>query len=382
VWINTVVRPKGNELSERIIENKQTETHSQIRIGKYIRDIAVYILVFLVVLECAAIFKAKAIDGLIAALRPPFDAAKQNDDLGAKGVKYGSYRGIKLNKYGFNDSDDYDRDKKDRAVRIMCLGDSITFGILTPPHNWPAFLEEMLRDEGLDVEVINAAFPGNSLPSIINRFESEYLDFGPDILLVYKGFRYYMSDEEQPHKGEKSSKESIWRRVLGKSAFLKNYTGKEPVDPRERLLHKRERYGITELVTSIKEENLSRFKKDLGHLVQICKDNDITLVLSSFPSLTDESNRDRYIDDCYDTLTFQPSVSVDAYISAKPIFNARIRELAAEEGLMYVDISRGVKRNKDYFIDDYHLTVRGAKQVARNYAEALAHFIRKSYIAP
>jgi len=64
------------------------------------------------------------------------------------------------------------------------------------------------------------------------------------------------------------------------------------------------------------------------------------------------------------------------------MFNSHIRGLAAEEGLMYIDIAKGVKRDKDYFIDDYHLTVRGAKQAARNYAEALAHFIRKSYVAP
>ena len=71
----------------------------------------------------------------------------------------------------------------------MCLGDSVTFGTFTPPYNWPNFLEEIIRSKGIDVEVINASTPGNTYTQLVERFEEEYIEFKPDILLIYKDFR-------------------------------------------------------------------------------------------------------------------------------------------------------------------------------------------------
>ncbi len=72
----------------------------------------------------------------------------------------------------------------------MCLGDSITYNTLgRGDPTWPDLLEEMLRRERIDVEVINASMPDNNIQNLIDRFEREYISFRPDFLILYKGYR-------------------------------------------------------------------------------------------------------------------------------------------------------------------------------------------------
>jgi len=91
---------------------------------KTIKYIAKYLIIFCLVLEATAY-----LDSAISAfLTPPrFSSLQRRDALGVKGVKYGTWKSFKLNKYGFNDSDDYYMNHKKHAVRIMCIGDSIAF---------------------------------------------------------------------------------------------------------------------------------------------------------------------------------------------------------------------------------------------------------------
>lgn len=334
------------------------------------KKIVIYLCFFCLSLEVMAYLHSAA----EKVLRPPFTSIFYTDSLGLRGVKYGRWNNIRLNKYGFHDSDDYDKQYKKRAVRIMCLGDSITFGTFSAPHNWPNFLEEKLRIEGLDVEVINTAIPGNSFIQLIERFEKEYLNFRPDIVIIYKGFRHYM--------GPKLSIEAHrWKfvRLLEKSAFIRKRLNHLPLDPYKRLLMSRKKSGVKELIKNITEEHLAEYRKDLERLIRVCRDNNILLVLSYFPTLVDQNNKDRYIEDIYDVLYFYPSVSVDAYIDGIPKFNAVTKDVAMKEGLVYVDISKGLERNREFFRDDYHLTVKAAKQVAENYTIALLYLLKVQF---
>lgn len=54
--------------------------------------------------------------------------------------------------------------------RIVCLGDSLTAGYgLDPSQAYPSLLEEMLRDKGSDVEVVNAGVSGDTSAGGLRR---------------------------------------------------------------------------------------------------------------------------------------------------------------------------------------------------------------------
>ncbi len=308
----------------------------------------------------------------------PFTAIQVKDELGVRGLPYGKWGKISLNRYGFNDPDNYTKEEKHPPLRIMCLGDSITFGTYTAPYNWPYFLGQILASREIDAEVINASMPGNTYPQIVDRFEAEYLDFHPDIVIVYKGFRYYMAREPAlPPSGK-----SIWERLGRKSVFIRRVLDHQPRDPYRRLLKERRSKGITSLVKEVTEEQLARYREDLLRLIRLCRSREITLILAPFPTLVDESNRDRYIDLVYDAVFFYPSISADAYIRGIPRFNEITRQVAEQNDVIYVDIRQGLERTKEYFQDRAHLTVEGSRRVAENYAEALIEYIETASRVP
>lgn len=333
-----------------------------------IKNIMLFLAVFCFWLECIGRVQAFIEPHLTD---PPFESIQLWDHLGAKGVKYGKWKSIKLNKYGFNDRDDYDKERKEHAIRILCLGDSITFGTFTPPYNWPNLLEKMLRDKGVDAEVINAAFPGNDYPQIIKRFETEYVQFKPDIVLIYKGFNSYMAKPASLAREKSPEVRNTWRQVLENSTFMKKLLNQEPADPYKRLIGIREEMKIHKVIENIQAEAFFSYKQDLEHLIDVCKTNKIKAVLTPFPTLVGENTKDVFIDYVYAALCWYPSLSPDAYIKGTALFNECTYEVAISNHLLYVDILKGLDRNKKYFWDNYHLTVEGARQVAKNYAEAL-----------
>jgi lysophospholipase L1-like esterase len=303
-----------------------------------------------------------------------FSSIVIQDELGRKGVPYGQWKEIKLNRFGLHDSDDYVLNNKGQAIRILCLGDSITFGTFTPPHNWPRFLEEQLTQAGLNVQVINAAFPGNSYPELYARFYTDYINFNPDFVLVYKDFRYYMALSEKSHQPERT-----WINALGKSYFLSRIIRRVPRDPLKRLKKERFLKGISEPIEDVKLIGYEAFRKDLEYFIRNCIDAGVTPVLANFPSLVDETNFELYKDIVYGTLYFYPVIGDRAYLRAKPRFNAIIIDAAREFDCPYVNLSEKMQQNLTIFTDDYHLTVQGARLVAESYAKTLIQLIEAEH---
>ncbi|MCZ6675152.1 MAG: GDSL-type esterase/lipase family protein [Verrucomicrobia bacterium] len=81
---------------------------------------------------------------------------------------------------------EFELEKPAGTWRVVCLGGSTTYGT-TASTAYPAFLEELLREEGIEAEVINAGVPGwTSRESRIN-FELRVLPLDPDLVIIYHG---------------------------------------------------------------------------------------------------------------------------------------------------------------------------------------------------
>ena len=93
-----------------------------------------------------------------------------------------SFWGDITNSRGFRmKSEPGDRREK---VRILCLGDSCTYGLRLPlDHAWPAALDRLLES----AEVVNAGVPGYSSYQGRVLFEDRCEDLEPDVLVVAFG---------------------------------------------------------------------------------------------------------------------------------------------------------------------------------------------------
>lgn len=107
--------------------------------------------------------------------------------------------GLRINALGFH-GPELVEPKPPGGVRIICLGDSGTFGIwwelrpkddkpvLTGFVNYPQELAQLLRSRLSEVEVINAGVIGYSSSHSLRQFETQLRDFDPDIVTVRFGY--------------------------------------------------------------------------------------------------------------------------------------------------------------------------------------------------
>ena len=78
------------------------------------------------------------------------------------------------------------------AIRILCVGDSHTFGLPLPvEESYPAQLSEALaaRYPALDVEVVNLGVPSLNSAFVANRLEQQMHQMQPQLVIVWVGIK-------------------------------------------------------------------------------------------------------------------------------------------------------------------------------------------------
>ncbi|MHC1769973.1 MAG: hypothetical protein AB9869_37770 [Verrucomicrobiia bacterium] len=98
---------------------------------------------------------------------------------------------IRINSHGFRGPEL--TEPKGNVYRIVCLGESTTFGctLNAADQPWPRLLEDKIRSRlntHRPVEVINAGVPSFTLRDNLARLESDILPLNPDMLISYHGF--------------------------------------------------------------------------------------------------------------------------------------------------------------------------------------------------
>lgn len=81
---------------------------------------------------------------------------------------------------------DYPQKKEKGEIRILCVGDSTTYGIaVNYKESWPHLLELLLREKYPDknIRVLNAGFPGFSSREIKRIYQLYLVNYHPDIVI-------------------------------------------------------------------------------------------------------------------------------------------------------------------------------------------------------
>ena len=73
------------------------------------------------------------------------------------------------------------------GIKILALGDSLTEGLGVPRENaYPRLLEEKLKEQGFDVEIINAGVSGSTSATAYGRLQA-YLNQKLDLVILALG---------------------------------------------------------------------------------------------------------------------------------------------------------------------------------------------------
>lgn len=123
---------------------------------------------------------------------------------------------------------------KDNSYRILCIGDSSTFGFGASDaerFSYPAQLQRILKEKETDrkFEVINLGIPGISSSQVLNRLRRNISEYDPDMIIVMVGINDPWNLEESNilkfynDKGGNVAKEIFVRLelLLNKSKFYR-----------------------------------------------------------------------------------------------------------------------------------------------------------------
>lgn len=90
---------------------------------------------------------------------------------------------VTINSLGYR-GPEIDRRKPNKTVRILCIGDSGTYGeFVDDSDTLSALLQQQLRQEGLQVEVINGGVPGTTIVDQM-QFLRRGMAIDPDIVIL------------------------------------------------------------------------------------------------------------------------------------------------------------------------------------------------------
>lgn len=138
------------------------------------------------------------------------------------GFRLRSVYRISINSLGLR-GPEIGRQKPSGVKRIAIVGESSAFGyFVSDGHEAARLLEQMLRERGENVEVLNGGVPGYNLFQSIVRFREVLAPLKPDIVIAYLGWNdlpYVTSDEPDAQRFRRRPIVSSSERLLSHSTL-------------------------------------------------------------------------------------------------------------------------------------------------------------------
>jgi lysophospholipase L1-like esterase len=233
-------------------------------------------------------------------------------------------------------------------LRILCVGDSNTFGVFVEPdESYPALLAKLLEAElGRPVKTINVGHPGKNTAAMRNDLPEQLELHRPDIVILLGGANNNWNALETDHWGRPGR-----------------------VDGIDRALSRLRLYKLARLVAlAIRDASTT---PDQAEAYSGTMDKDFLYRVTR--------------DDVAEMARFAGSVGVQPVVQSYfqlwgyfPLFSAALEEAAREGGALFIDhsevVEEGLKRipREEFYFDDGHLRAPGYEVIATNLARELA----------
>lgn len=219
----------------------------------------------------------------------------------------------------------------DNYPRIVCFGDSVTFGWnVDYKDSYPSVLEELLQKDYSNVKVINSGIGGDTVIDAYNRLESDVISFEPHLVIINLGLNDGWIQE-----------------------VVEDGNGGEVEEPSD---NENKEIGLNTNV------DLETFKKYYCDIIEIIELADIKIILMGInPVLGDPSLVNDNI--------------AGGQIEIYKMYNEQVREIGLDSNLVYLDLWSIF--NQDYKAHDYlqndgiHPDENGLKLIAKSIYDAL-----------
>jgi hypothetical protein len=322
------------------------------------------------VLEVCARLDDQIVDGAPFFGKHTVDSIMTRDKLGRRGIPNARYRKWKLNALGYRGPD-----VRNGTRRLICIGASETFGMAEPENReFPRQLENELNagDPEARYEVVNVAYPGQTLRSAILRIPQYAQELRPELAIIYASPAMYINLDASVTP-KPATEPLIELRLTERVRELAKDLLPESIQTfiRQRNIreHKAGLAAFRGTVTKeIPQANVAAFKADLEQAIQTLRAYGIEPVIVTHATLFGPNFEYKDEEMLVSWRRFYPSLDESGFANMESRMNEAARITAAELRVPVVDAARTVPYGAVYFSDFVHFTDLGANAIARQIA--------------
>ncbi len=246
------------------------------------------------------------------------------------------------NNYGFRD-DDVFLPKPPGLYRIVCIGGSTTEEGNTNETTYPNIVERKLQaafGKGR-VEVINAGISGIHSYNERRRIE-DFLELDPDLIVYYNGVNdaTHMHMHRWRDMAPPAAKRLLWSRILTR-AYNRSLLPDDAV--------------LSDFMRRTTFRNL----RAMAYRAKECG-VDFAVCSFAYPRMERLNSRDRvYLDMNFREVYNGAYLTYPTYTAVMDLHNQLVREVCAEDGLIYLPVAEQLDAGVDHFFDLCHMTPLG-----------------------
>lgn len=248
-------------------------------------------------------------------------------------------------------------DKAAGTFRVLCVGDSCTFGSgAATNRTYPAQLQARLREmrPGVRVEVINAGVPGYSSFQGRRYLESEGIRLSPDCVVIALGYNDAIPAQTGPGRPFRAGSR-FSDREYGEALARSSRLGVARLANRVAASFRRSAAPETFPAPGLKTRvSLDESRENLARMISFCSQRGIAVVVLAWPVAPQ-------------SLPQNADPVTEIFVG----YQRAARAVADEAGVAFVDLVATVAGRPALFIDHVHMTPKGYGLVAERIAERI-----------
>ncbi len=269
------------------------------------------------------------------------------------------------------------------TYRIFFVGGSTTENIVLPDdQTFTGIIEAELSPRvGKRLSCVNAGISGNVIADTFSLVAHRILALEPDLVVALEGINDMcggMSRRYDPAALGNTSppRIEVFDLLRDRSRLVQLASvAAERADAGWRPARIRERRAGLPFTPDVEPTAaLPNFRRYLRLLAAVCRESDVPLLLMTMPTLYKDS-----LSPAEDAALWmgcldhgRRNIDHPTMLRGMQAFNETVRQVAQEEGTLFLDLAPAVPKDLEHFYDDCHYTARGSRVVADRLMDLLS----------